>query len=60
MGNYKQIMREYQKLMLDVINILDDVNEQADTIGPAQMAALKGQAADALAKSEAEGEEGAT
>ena len=30
MGNYKQQMRTYQELFLDVINVLDDVNETID------------------------------
>lgn len=35
MGNYKQQMRAYQELFLDVINVLDDINESIDKeLGP--------------------------
>lgn len=44
-GNYKEGLREYQKLSLELINILDEVNGQVDKISQAQIDALKAAAA---------------
>jgi len=41
MGNYKQVMRSYQELTLELINIMDALNEQDDKISAGKVDALK-------------------
>ena len=41
MGNYKQVMRSYQELTLELINIMDALNEQDDKISADKVDALK-------------------
>ena len=43
MGNYKQVMRSYQELTLELINIMDELNAQADKISAETLAGLKKQ-----------------
>ena len=43
MGNYKQVMRSYQELTLELINIMDELNAQNDKISAETLAGLKKQ-----------------
>ena len=55
MGNYKQQLRTYQEMMMELIKIVDEVNSQSDQISPAEVEALKKHVAEAFAKA-AEGD----
>jgi len=41
MGNYKQVMRSYQELTLELINIMDELNAQNDKVSAGTLDALK-------------------
>lgn len=47
-GNYKEGLREYQRLSLELINILDAVNAQVDKVSQAQLDGLKAAAETAM------------
>ena len=50
MGNYKAMLRSYQEMMLELINIVDAVNEQDEDVSPGVVAKLKEALAAEMAK----------
>jgi hypothetical protein len=57
MGNYKQQLRAYQEMFLELINITDEVNAMDQQVSPTVLDALRKHVADALAqRDEPEGE----